>query len=163
MSISDDPRLGGTQAEAHDLAGLTLDELRGYRQRLRDEEDRISYWRRLVHARIDVLDASGGVEGSLSLDDLVRVLGDTGTGRVRQALHRVRAAEPLPDLPALDEVWTVPADAASGAQARERLVAAEQQLTRYRSALHERIDAATAELVARYRQDPTRALSALPH
>ena len=31
-----------------------------------------------------------------------RVLGDTGSGQARHALHRVRAADPLPDLPALD-------------------------------------------------------------
>ena len=34
---------------------LSLDGLRAYRRRLSDEEERVSYWRRLVHARIDVL------------------------------------------------------------------------------------------------------------
>ena len=92
------------------LQGLTLGELRAYRERLRAEEERTSYWRRLVHARIDLLEATGTTDGSLSLADLVRVLGDTGNGQVRHALHRVRAADPLPDLPALEEVWVVPVD-----------------------------------------------------
>ena len=37
------------------LADLTLPRLRAYRQRLTDEEDRVSYWRRLAHARMDIL------------------------------------------------------------------------------------------------------------
>jgi len=143
------------------LEGLSLAELRSYRERLRAEEERTSYWRRLVHARIDLLEATGTTDGSLSLADLVRVLGDTGTGQTRHALHRVRAADPLPDLPALDEVWIAPTDEAGRADAVRRLQDAEVQLTGYRSALHQRIDEATAELIVRYRQDPTRALAVL--
>lgn len=143
------------------LDGLSLPELRAYRERLRGEEERASYWRRLVHARIDLIEATGTADGSLSLADLVRVLGDTGNGQTRHALHRVRAADPLPDLPALDEVWIAPTDEAGRADAVRRLRDAEAQLTGYRSALHQRIDEATAELIVRYRQDPTRALAVL--
>jgi len=149
------------EASPH-LAGLTLAEVRSYRQRLRGEEERASYWRRLVHARIDLLEAGGTTHGSLSLPDLVRVLGDTGSGQARHALHRVRAADPLPDLPALDEVWLVPADDAGRVEAVRRLRDAEEQLNGYRGALHQRIDEATAELIVRYRRDPASALSALP-
>ncbi len=141
------------------LESLTLPELRAYRERLRSEEERTSYWRRLVHARIDLIEATGTTDGSLSLADLVRVLGDTGNGQTRHALHRVRAADPLPDLPALDEVWVVPADEDGRADAVRRLQEAEAQLTGYRAALHDRIDEATAELIVRYRQDPARALT----
>ena len=151
--------------ESPHLAELTLDELRAYRQRLTDEEDRVSYWRRLAHARIDVLEAESHTEGSLSLEDLVRVLGDTGAGRSRSALVRVRAAEPLPDLPVLDEMWLAevdPHDQEQVAEALARLRAAEQQLTDYRRALHARIDEATGELITRYRKDPGSALVALP-
>lgn len=143
------------------LEGLSLAELRAYRERLRAEEERTSYWRRLVHARIDLLEATGSTDGSLSLADLVRVLGDTGNGQVRHALHRVRAADPLPDLPALEEVWVAPAGEDDRLDAVRRLQEAEAQLTGYRSALHERIDEATAELIVRYRHDPTSALAVL--
>lgn len=149
-------------ASSPHLTELSLTELRAYRARLRDEEERASYWRRLVHARIDLLEVRGTAEGSLSLPDLVRALGDTGTGQVRHALHRIRAADPLPDLPVPEDVWLVPTDDSERAEALRRLSDAERQLTGYRSALHERIDEATAELIARYRTDPLSALSAMP-
>ena len=64
--------------DAPELESLGLEELRQYRQRLRDEEDRVSYWRRVVHARMDLLTAGRSTAGSISVDELVRVLGDTG-------------------------------------------------------------------------------------
>lgn len=146
------------------LAGISLAELRTYRQRLMDEEDKISYWRRLAHARMDVLEAESHTEGSLSIEELVRVLGDTGAGRTRTALVRVEAAEPLPNLPVLTEMWVTgldPHDQDAVREAIARLAAAEQQLTGYRRALHERLDEATGELISRYREDPSSALIAL--
>lgn len=143
------------------LASVSLVELRAYRERLRDEEERISYWRRLVHARMDLLEADNLGEATIDVDTLARVLGDTGTGGVRSALHRVRAADPLPDLPDLAEVWLTPTDEAGKATARAHLTGAEQTLTSYRRALHDRIDEATSELIVRYRADPTLALQLL--
>lgn len=146
------------------LASLSLAELRDYRRRLTEEEDKVSYWRRLAHARIDVLEAEASTDGTLTMEQLVRALGDTGAGRTRTALVRVAAAEPLPELPVLQEMWVAevdPHDTAQVADALARIRAAEQKLTRYRRALHERIDEATGELISRYREDPTRALDVL--
>ena len=146
------------------LTELSLAELRGYRRKLADEEDRVSYWRRLVHARLDLLEAETSTEGPLSLDTLAHVLGDTGAGRTRTALVRVRAAEPLPDLPVLEEMWVTEVDSHDPDALRtavERLRTAERQLTSYRNALHQRIDEATSELIERYRADPASALVAL--
>ncbi len=84
------------------LAEVTLPELRTYRERLRAEEERISYWRRLIHARVDLIRAGNLGDTPVDVDALGRVLGDTGTGQARAALHRVRAADPLPDLPDLE-------------------------------------------------------------
>lgn len=155
-----------TDAEASEhLQDLSLEELRAYRQRLTAEEERTSYWRRLVHARMDVLEAESHVDGTLSIDDLVRVLGDTGSGQVRTQLLRIRPADPLPELPALTEMWDNEVDPHSPdevAAALERLRGAERKLTEYRRALHERIDEATAELIVRYRENPSAALSVLP-
>ena len=153
------------QPETANLAGLDLPALRAYRQRLEAEEDRTSYWRRLVHARLDVLAAESASDHTLTLPDLVRVLGDTGTGRTRQALVRVRPADPLPELPVLAEMWLTdvdPRDTAQVADAVARLTRAERQLTDYRRALHERLDEATAELIARYREYPLAALALIP-
>lgn len=140
---------------------LPLAALRAYRRRLQGEEERVSYWRRLVHARTDLVRAGRSTAGSLSLDDLVRALGDTGSGATRTALLRVRAQQPLPDLPDLVEVWAAPRDDADAVAALERLHHAEATLTDYRRAIFARLDAATAELVRRYRAEPALALSAL--
>lgn len=143
------------------LNHLSLPELRQYRSRLNDEEERVSYWRRLAHARIDVLQAESDSGGTLSMDKLIKALGDTGSGGSRKALVNVAAAEPLPDLPALTEMWgdgLDPEDPQQAAEALARVRAAERQLTDYRRALHARIDEATGELISRYREDPTRAL-----
>jgi hypothetical protein len=136
------------------LGGLPIPELRAYRARLRDEDDRVSYWRRLVHARLDLIRAGKDVGSTLSLDQVVRALGDTGGGARRAALHDVRAHDPLPDLPVLAQVWDAGAPV-------ELLEAAAEQLSAYRTALHARIDEATAELVDRYRRQPALALSVL--
>ena len=149
-------------------AGLDLPDLRLYRKRLAEEEEKVSYWRRLVHARIDVLEAEAHHERPLRLDELIRVLGDTGTGRTRTALVSVRAADDLPELPVLADMWVTeldPEDTEAVAAAIARLRSAEEQLTDYRRALHERLDEATAELIARYRRDPASALVAFqsPH
>ena len=144
-------------------ADLTLPDLRVYRRGLTDEEEKVSYWRRLVHARIDVLEAESRHERPLRLEELIRVLGDTGTGRARTALVKVRAAEDLPELPVLADMWVTevdPDDPAAIAEAISRLRAAEKTLTDYRRALHLRLDASTVELIARYRDNPTSALAA---
>jgi anti-sigma-K factor RsiG len=147
---------------------LALHDLRRYRRQLADEEEKVSYWRRLVHARIDVLEAESHQERPLTIDELVRVLGDTGTGRSRNALVSVRAADDLPELPVLHEMWVTEIDIHDRdavAEAVQRLRSAETQLTDYRKALHERLDQATAELIVRYRADPASALVAFttPH
>jgi RsiG-like len=149
-------------------AQLSLSELRHYRRQLADEEEKVSYWRRLVHARLDVLEAEANHERPLTVDELIRVLGDTGTGRSRTALVSVRAADELPELPVLHEMWVTeldPNDKAAVAEATDRLRSAEAQLTDYRRALHQRLDQATAELISRYRAEPRSALVAFttPH
>lgn len=147
------------------LADMELDALRAYRRDLQQEEDKVSYWRRLVHARLDLIEAGAGTGGSLTLPQLIRVLGDTGTGASRTALSSIRPAEPLPDLPESEWMWVVEIDhqdPAAVAEATWRLRAAEEKLTAYRKALFERLDEATAELIARYRDNPAAALSVLP-
>jgi hypothetical protein len=147
------------------LNDLSLAELRAYRERLSGEEERVSYWRRLLHARIDLLEAESHSQGHLSFEDLVKVLGETGSGQTRHALHHVRPADPLPELPVLADMWVTeidPHDIRAMTEALGRLHAAEKQLTGYRRALHERIDEATGELIMRYRDDPASALVALP-
>jgi hypothetical protein len=148
-----------------DLVELDLVQLRAYRLQLEAEEEKVSYWRRLVHARTDVLQAQSTAGHTLTVDDLTRALGDTATGQVRRVLLSVKPADPLPDLPELAEMWVArvdPQDSAGLADALARLDEAEQQLTAYRRALHERIDEATGELILRYHEDPRAALALIP-
>ncbi len=154
-----------TVEEPKVLSDMELDARRAYRKNLQSEEDKVSYWRRLIHARIDLIEAGSSTDGSLTLPQLIRVLGDTGTGASRTALSSIHASEPLPDLPESEWMWVSEIDYADGdavAEAISRLRAAEETLTAYRKALFERLDLATAELIGRYRDNPQAALTILP-
>lgn len=154
------PRGRGTDPvqASPDLAHLDLSALREYRAALNEEEERVSYWRRLVQARMDILDASSKSLDELTPETLVRALGETGTGSRRAALLRIHSNDELPDLPGLAEVWAAPVDphdmVAVGA-AMSSLREVEKTLSTYRRALHERLAEATGELISRYKKDPT--------
>ena len=74
-------------------------------------------------------------------------------------------ADDVPPIPALDTLWARqvdPGDHKAVAAIESELAFAELQLSTYRSALHERLGQATGELIARYREEPTLCLRALP-
>lgn len=152
-----------TPVRSHELDHVTLDSLRAYRTELTAEEGRVSYWRRLVQARIDVL-----VSGSVARTDftrLQRVLTDPQVSSRRHALAAIDHGDDVPPLPDLADLWAadpVPGDDAARDALVVRLAAAEKELSSYRTALHERIDRATADLIARYHENPTTCLVALP-
>lgn len=146
-----------TEEHAH----LSLDELRGYRKTLADEESRVSYWRRIIQARLDLVRAGADAAS----DTLRPVLTDRRVGAGRQALVEIMPVDDIPPLPDLAGLWdriVDPSDAEAVAELESDLAAAEHQLSEYRSALHQKIGAATGELIARYREQPTLCLTALP-
>jgi hypothetical protein len=142
---------------------LSIGDLRAYRQALAEEENRVSYWRRIIQARLDVVRA--GEAGALRVDNLRNVLAEARIHSGRTALITVLPVEDIPPLPDLAQLWErEPSDedpAHNESLARD-LAGAEIQLSAYRAALHRRISGATAELIARYREDPTLCLLALP-
>lgn len=145
------------------LAHLDLRELRAYRAELAQEESRVSYWRRLVQARIDVLAAAGAPAGLHDLGKLRAVLTDQRVASQRTAVLEVHPGDDRPPLPQLDALWeSEPADDDARGDLLLRLAAAERELSTYRTALHRRLDAATAELIARYHENPSSCLVALP-
>lgn len=149
-----------------DPQSLSLAELRAYRQRLTVEEDKVAYWQRLAHARIDGLEGDTDHEDNLSHRDLLRALGDTGTGQARRVLGTVRATDALPSLPDLARTWLMDVDLRDPeqvAEALEQVRTAAGQLSLYCRAIHSRIGEANAELIRRYRENPLLALSLLPH
>ena len=146
-----------TQEHAH----LSLDGLRDYRKALTAEESNVSYWRRIIQARLDVVRAGS----DLAADNLKPVLTDERVGAGRQALVEVVPAADIPPLPDLAGLWDRQvdlSDADAVASLEADLDAAERQLSEYRSVLHQRLGAATSELIARYRDEPTLCLTALP-
>jgi hypothetical protein len=147
-----------------DYAHLSIDGLRTYRRALADEENRVSYWRRILQARLDVV-SSGGAGKELDRERLAPVLTTERVGSGRSALVEVLPVDDIPPLPSLGELWDrrVADDDEDGRrQFEDDLRAAEAQLSAYRSALHKRIGEATGELIARYREQPDLCLSALP-
>ena len=146
---------------------LGLDELRSYRGALQSEEGRVSYWRRILQARLDVVQAGRTLGGTTNLDvrTLSPVLGERRVGAGRIALIQVLPDDDIPPLPNLRELWerrVAPDDADAAAGLQQDLQDAEQQLSAYRTALHVRLGDATGELIARYRQQPGLCLSSLP-
>ena len=188
-----------------EFAGVSLDELRAYRKDLADEESRVSYWRRLLQARSDIVggatldrmmpvrnDSVAGAQitvaghridvASGAVIDAPPAAGSTSAGggftptvlkplragqqvvRLRTALLTTQPAPGLPPLPDLVRLWELPQPQTPAE--RTALVAelerAEAELSAYRKALHQRLDACTTELIARYREHPELCLSALP-
>jgi hypothetical protein len=146
------------------LVHLSLEQLREYRTALAAEEGRVSYWRRILQARLDVVRA-----GTLSRDVDAAVLRPVLTAdwvaSARRAMVAVLPDHDVPPLPRLDELWERQVhvdDLAGRAVLDADLAAAERQLSTYRTALHAQIEEATGELIARYRESPSLCLSALP-
>ncbi len=146
-----------------DFAHLSLVALRDYRRALTSEEDQVSYWRRIIQARLDVLRA--GALGTADGERLRPVLTADRVASSRTAMVSVVPVAEIPPLPNLAELWerrVSDGDAAGEAELDHDLAAAERQLSEYRAALHRRIADATGELIARYREQPSLCLSALP-
>jgi hypothetical protein len=147
------------------FAHLTLAGLRSYRKALSQEESRVSYWRRILQARLDTVRASSDRSQTAAMDNLRPVLTNERVGMGRTALIEVLPVEDIPPLPDLEDLWDRhprPGDPAYNADLIEQLASAEAQLSAYRTALHKRIQDSTNELIARYREDPSLCLSALP-
>lgn len=145
-------------------AHLDVTALRALRTTLSDEESKTSYWRRILQARIDVLEAGSPGRGTLDHQHLAPVLATERMTAGRSALIRVLLVDDVPPLPSLAQLWEQ--DVTGDEPARVQLVAdlrvAEGQLSEYRRALHARISEVTTDLIARYRDEPSLCLAALP-
>jgi hypothetical protein len=136
------------------LVHLSLEQLREYRAALAGEESRVSYWRRILQARLDVVRA-----GTLARDvdpGLLRpVLTADWVASGRRAMVAVLPDHDVPPLPRLDELWErqVEVDDLAGRAVLDAdLATAEQQLSVYRTALHAQIEEATGELERYWRR-----------
>ena len=142
---------------------LSLSDLRETRTELGHEETRVSYWRRIIQARLDVV-RSAAPDGD-RVADLTRVLTDARGSVHRLAYIDVQPVEDVPPLPDLAEIWSRQVDRTDPvafARLEADLTAAELELSTYRRELHRRIGLVTDELIARYREQPLLALQILP-
>lgn len=153
-------------ARSAGLSHLSLGDLRDYRAELQAEESRVSYWRRILQARMDVLRTRGARAAqtdTVLVDRLKRVLIDAHTTSRRPALIAAAPADDVPPLPDLASLWDATEEEGdAGNDLLVRLAAAEAQLSDYRHALHRRLDEATGELMGRYVETPLLCLAALP-
>ncbi len=142
---------------------LSLDDLRQIRTELGDEETRVSYWRRVIQARLDIVRSPLTARSPVA--DLARVLTDSRGSRQRLAHLDAVPVDEIPVLPDLAEVWSRQVDReddVATARLLRDLERAEKDLSTFRDDLHQRIDHVTTELIARYREEPLLALQALP-
>src|SRR5947208_16164465 len=69
---ADAGRFRAVPERSPDFAHLSLDGLRRYRHALSDEEGRVSYWRRIIQARLDLVRAAEG--GTVATVDNLRTV-----------------------------------------------------------------------------------------
>ena len=82
---TDAGRFRAVPERSPDFAHLSLDGLRKYRHALSDEESRVSYWRRIIQARLDLVRAAEG--GTVAtVDNLRGVFAEARVDSGRKAL-----------------------------------------------------------------------------
>lgn len=143
------------------LSDLSLDDLRILRHHLTDEEGRVSYWRRLFEARLDMIRRGDEVD----TEDVRVILQDASDAPRRWQALGLHPADIDTYMPEARALWNRVVDLSDDEQRqtyRDMLAAMVQSLTRNRQALHQQIDTVTEELIARYRTNPALALTALP-
>lgn len=167
------PRGPLADAPAPDLGALDLPALRALRREAQREEADLSYLRRLLHGRIDILraelhrrteaggaaeEAEGGPDAPV-LDRLPQILAD-GPSRVRTSARHVTLGTPL-TAPVrrlaeeiLAEVELSDLDARTDPElhaAMGRLARHEQEVSGRRQRLQHTVDGCSAEITRRYR------------
>jgi len=138
-------------------------ELLALRDDCREEEGRLSYERRLLHGRMDILRAelarrAGGEQDLITA--LPGILADRGRGEVDPAHTFNSPVHDFPDVGGRGEESLI-VDASIGRiselsdeeldHLRARLEAEEQRVSNLRRTVHEHLDRLQAQLVARYR------------
>lgn len=150
-----------------ELTGRTLPDLRSLRRTAQQEEADLSYLRRLLQGRIDILRAElarrtdrGTEPGPQLLDLLPEILLDAPSRHRQSARHvtvgtphgeeyRALAEEMLAEVE-LSDLTARTDEELNGAMGR--LVRHEQQVSGRRQALHRTADGCSAEIARRYRE-----------
>jgi hypothetical protein len=145
----------GMRPEPEDLACLLA-----RRAALRDHEEELSYWRRILQARVDVLRARLATEDEE--EALRQVLGDERRPFTRAAHVVIRPYRDMLELATCDMLWEKSCDSRDEElllHALDRMVVAEKWISHTRARVFRELDLATEDLKARLCQDPTEYLS----
>src|SRR6185437_14640431 len=102
---SDAGRFRTVPERSPEFAHLSLDGLRAYRRALSAEEGRVSYWRRIVQARLDLVRAAENGGALPTVDNLRGVFAEARIDSGRRALLNVLPDDDIPPLPDLVEVY----------------------------------------------------------
>jgi hypothetical protein len=130
------------------------------RRDLRDHEEELSYWRRILQARVDVLRARLATQDEE--EALRRVLGDERRPQTRAAHVVIRPYRDMLELATCDMLWEKSCDSRDEellVQALDRMLVAEKWISHTRSRVFRELDLATEDLKARLSADPTEYLS----
>src|SRR4051794_32483696 len=101
---ADAGRFRAVPERSPDFAHLSLDGLRAYRRALSTEESRVSYWRRIIQARLDLVRAAES--GTTATPENLRgVFAGARVDSGRKALLPVVPVDDIPPLPDLVELW----------------------------------------------------------
>ena len=166
------PRSPFVQEPVPDLAGLDMPALRTLRRDAQQEEADLSYLRRMLHGRIDILQAelhhrNGGPAASRRhpvVDRLPEILTD-GPSRVRSSARHVTLGTPLTERvrelaeDMLSDIELSDLQARTDTElhaATGRLLRHEQQVSRRRQVLQQTVDGCSAEITRRYREGEAR-------
>jgi hypothetical protein len=161
------PRGPLTDATAPDLAALGLAALRALRRDAQQEEADLSYLRRMLHGRIDILRAEltrrgspdAPVQDAPVLDRLSEILAD-GPSRIRTSARHVTLGTPLTERvrllaeEMLAEVELSDLAARTDPElhaAMSRLARHEHEVSARRQTLQQTVDGCSAEITRRYR------------
>src|SRR5881275_1235534 len=101
---ADAGRFRAVPERSPDYAHLSLDGLRAYRRALTTEEGRVSYWRRIIQARLDLVRAAEGVVAT-NADSLRGVFAEARVDNGRRALQEIIPVDDMPPLPDLAQLW----------------------------------------------------------
>lgn len=149
-----------------DLEEVALDDLRGRRVMLDDLDTELSYYRRILHGRLDLLDFElrrrSGAETRSILEALPEILADTPSGKTTNPLDKELSLD-LPELAgagrrevdqALDDNFLAKLPMLEDTdliRIRDSLSTTEVSVSDQRKAVYDAHDLITAELTRRYR------------
>jgi hypothetical protein len=146
------------------LADLTMADVRSLRDEAGQEETDLSYLRRLLQGRIDIVGAElarrGGNDESRLVEELPRILAEAGRSPAR-GMGRHQAVEPSnagstrrleEQLASVDVTNVGERDEASLQALLDELQATEVRISTRRRAVQDVFDATSAEITRRYRE-----------